>query len=473
MISKVGKSFASIPGPKGLPFFGNLLNYTIFGNYTIDRLADAYVHYRRKYGDIFKEDLGSVTFVHVANPQEIVKVMQNESKYPIRTLLPIFEALNKYNNYELGLMGNGENWWKSRQPIQKIMAHPTAASAYLETQIAVSNDFVDYIKSKSDENGLLPDSLEDITNYAMESIGTVAFGIRLGALRMYPNPENKEFVILMKRYFDMIAKSCFTIPLFLHFQTPFYKEFLAIKERIDEICKGFLENGRREEYNKDLNIIASLSNISWTERQKIDLAITLLQAGVESTANSLCFLLYNLSQNQQVQEKLHKEIDTVIGKNELKFDDINKLNYLKACLKESFRIYFPTIAGTNRIIGKTMKIGDYEIPSGTRLVINCEAIAKSKTYFENAMEYKPERWLTSSGERRKIPTGCLLPFGYGRRMCIGRRFAEQEIYLAVIKLLQNFRIEENGIEKLGTKTSVFKKPDRKVNFRFIVRNPVT
>lgn len=470
MISKTVKSFSSIPGPKGFPIVGNLLNYTKFGDYSIDTLSDAYVNYRRRYGDVFREDLGNVSFVHVTNPFEMVKIMQSESKYPRRSLLPILEALNKFENFELGLMGNGQEWWKFRQPIQKTMVHPLAASAYLKTQIRVADDFTMYIEDKLKDDDVLPDTLDDITNYAMEAIGTVAFGMRLGALNQYPDPVKKRFVVLMKKYFDMVAKSCFMFPLFLHFKTPFYKDFLNVKREIDEISMNFLEKGERKEYNKDLNIINALSNINLTENQKINLAITLLQAGVESTANSLCFLLYNLSQNPHVQEKLHNEIISKIDDKEIEFQDINKMEYLKACLKESFRIYFPTIAGTNRILEKTIKVNDYEIPAGTCIVINCESITKSSKYFDDSLQYKPERWLTCpTGNRKKIPTGCLLPFGYGKRMCIGRRFAEQEIYLAIIKILKKFKIEENGKETLGTKTSTFKKPNRKVNFKFIPR----
>lgn len=484
MISKAIKSFSSIPGPKGLPVVGNLLNYTKLGEYSKDTVSDAYVDYRRKYGDIFKEDLGNVSFVHVTNPHEITKVMQNESKYPKRVLFPIYQALRKFDKCELGLLGNGEEWWKVRQPIQKTMVHPAAASAYLKTQIKVADDFIAYIKDKSAKgvDGVLPDTLEDITNYAMESIGTVAFGIRLGALNDNPSEEKKRFVILMKRYFEMVAKSCFMVPLFLHFKTPFYKEFSRVKKEIDDISRNFLKTKETvKDYNKDVNIIASLSQVDWTESEKINLAITLLQAGVESTAHTLCFLLYNLSKNPHVQDKLYDEINSVIGDNEIEFNHLNDLEYMKACLKESFRIYFPILAGTNRIIEKDMKIKDYEIPSGTCVVINCESITKSGKYFDDSSEFRPERWLKcpinheNEGEQSKkmykrIPKACLLPFGYGKRMCIGRRFAEQEIYLATIKILKNFQIRENGKEILGTKTSTFKKPDRKVNFQFKPRN---
>lgn len=56
-------------------------------------------------------------------------------------------------------------------------------------------------------------------------------------------------------------------------------------------------------------------------------------------------------------------------------------------------------------------------------------------YFDEPTKFVPERWLKGGGNQyRTPPPFVMLPFGYGRRMCIGRRFAEQEIYLALIKV---------------------------------------
>ncbi|KAK2148522.1 hypothetical protein LSH36_492g03017 [Paralvinella palmiformis] len=90
-------------------------------------------------------------------------------------------------------------------------------------------------------------------------------------------------------------------------------------------------------------------------------------------------------------------------------------------------------------------------------------------YFDDPDKFIPERWLkTDRGTLRQPPRFVMLPFGYGTRMCIGRRFAEQEIYLAVIKILSTFRLVYNG-EEIGMINRLFTVPDRPLHIQFIGR----
>jgi cytochrome P450 len=87
----------------------------------------------------------------------------------------------------------------------------------------------------------------------------------------------------------------------------------------------------------------------------------------------------------------------------------------------------------------------------------------SDKYFIKPSKFDPERW-----DRDDIHPYCNLVFGFGARMCIGKRLAEQEIYLTTIKLLQNYRLEYSGQVKI--KTGLFCLPDTPLNLTFIKRN---
>ena len=70
-------------------------------------------------------------------------------------------------------------------------------------------------------------------------------------------------------------------------------------------------------------------------------------------------------------------------------------------------------------------------------MLNHQTMCLQDEYFENATEFQPERWLKDgSATLKRSPPFVMLPFGHGARMCIGRRFAEQELYLALIKVNQ-------------------------------------
>lgn len=117
---------------------------------------------------------------------------------------------------------------------------------------------------------------------------------------------------------------------------------------------------------------------------------------------------------------------------------------------------YPVVIGNGRCMTKDNVIGGYQIPKGVQVVFQHYAISNSEKYFSNPSEFLPERWLKSNEfdhtkgfiSEMKSVDGCpktgvsktqihpfaSLPFGYGRRMCLGRRFAELEIQTLIAKV---------------------------------------
>lgn len=89
-------------------------------------------------------------------------------------------------------------------------------------------------------------------------------------------------------------------------------------------------------------------------------------------------------------------------------------------------------------------------------------ITKTDKYFKNAKKFDPERWIRDENEIHPYST---LSFSFGPRMCVGRRVAEQEIYLTLVKLIRNFKIEYKG-EEPGLKIGLIAAPDRPLNLNF-------
>ena len=97
---------------------------------------------------------------------------------------------------------------------------------------------------------------------------------------------------------------------------------------------------------------------------------------------------------------------------------------------------FPIEGGTTRILTKDVELGGYDVPKGTLVALNNQTMCLQERYFPDADQFIPERWLKSDVcHRHELPKFVMLPFGHGVRMCLGRRFAEQEIYLAIIKVI--------------------------------------
>lgn len=191
-----------------------------------------------------------------------------------------------------------------------------------------------------------------------------------------------------------------------------------------------------------------------------------LVAGVDTTSNSLYYMLYELCINPNIQERLHKEIDTVIGTDkEVTAQHIEKMKYLKCVFKESMRLH-STVPANARILSQDLILDQYKIPKGTIMLFANSHVTSSERFFKNANTFDPSRWEAPSSHPYAA-----LPFGHGVRMCIGRRVAEQEMYLTLIKLIQAYRIEYAGENVPGLKTGLIAAPDQPLNLKFTRRQP--
>ena len=184
---------------------------------------------------------------------------------------------------------------------------------------------------------------------------------------------------------------------------------------------------------------------------------------------TLAFLLYDLAVNPDHQEKLFNEIVEVVGeRGRVTEAKLKKLRYLKACVKESQRMK-PAVQGISRETQQDMVLGGgYQIPSGTVVGVMMMLTMNQEENFDNPHLFRPERWLRGSPTQHTANPFAAMPFGSGPRMCVGRRFAELEIYVAAIKLLQQFRLEYHH-EPIGQKIEYLNIPDKKIKMKFVPR----
>ncbi|KKA18357.1 Fatty acid hydroxylase [Rasamsonia emersonii CBS 393.64] len=184
-----------------------------------------------------------------------------------------------------------------------------------------------------------------------------------------------------------------------------------------------------------------------TDDSIINNMITFLIAGHETTSGLLSFLFYFLLKNPHAYKKAQEEVDTVIGRRKITVEDLSKLPYINACLRESLRLR-PTAAAItvephptkNHEDPVTLGKGKYALEKGERVVILLAKLHRDpEVYGPDADEFKPERMLDENFE--KLPKHAWKPFGNGMRACIGRPFAWQEALLVVAILLQNFNFQ--------------------------------
>jgi cytochrome P450 len=173
-----------------------------------------------------------------------------------------------------------------------------------------------------------------------------------------------------------------------------------------------------------------------SDQQICDEIITILLAGTETTATTLAWVFHEIARHPQVELGLQAEIDTVIGTRPVEFADVARLPYTSRVINEAVRLHSGMIM--MRSATEAIEIGGHHLPAGAELVVSPYLIHRDPRLFVDPEVFDPERWLPD--RLRDLPREAFLPFGLGRRKCIGDTFAEAEMVIAVAAICARWRL---------------------------------
>lgn len=169
---------------------------------------------------------------------------------------------------------------------------------------------------------------------------------------------------------------------------------------------------------------------------------TMIAGGSDTTTVTIIWALSLLLNNRLALKKAKDELDAIVGHERfVKESDLNQLVYLQATIKETLRLYPAAPLAGPRIFTEDCIIGGFHVPKGTRLITNLWKIHTDSEIWEDPLEFKPERFLTThkdidfSGQNFEY-----MPFGSGRRACPGSSFGLQMVSLSLASFLHAFEI---------------------------------
>jgi cytochrome P450 len=191
-----------------------------------------------------------------------------------------------------------------------------------------------------------------------------------------------------------------------------------------------------------------------------------LWAGTETTALTLAWALYEASRKPEVAERIRREGEEVWGSagREPTAADYSALAYTRAVVQETMRLY-PPIWGLIRVAAKADEIGGKQIRAGDRIVLFAYGTHHNARYWPDPESFEPERWMPEGGKKR-VPTPYIyLPFGGGKRSCIGGAMSQVENTLALSMLLRRFAPEYVGQDPAPINATVTLTPKGGLHFR--------
>jgi len=179
-------------------------------------------------------------------------------------------------------------------------------------------------------------------------------------------------------------------------------------------------------------MIDSHDNENMTETELIQNFFLFFLAGHKTTSGTLSLVLDIFASHPEIQRKCREEVDNVLPGQNPDYDSIKNLKYLDNVIHETMRIR-GVVNGLGRVAKQDCTLAGYHIPKGTFLLIAMSNLHNDPDVWDNPQEFIPERW-----DSPKVQKNVLMPFGLGERICLGMTFANLEMRLCLVKLLQRY-----------------------------------
>ncbi|XP_029174794.1 probable cytochrome P450 49a1 isoform X1 [Nylanderia fulva] len=441
------RPYSEIPGPKPIPLLGNTWRFLPYlGDFDIQAVDKLSKRLHDQYGDIVKVEglLGRPDMVFVYDANEIERIFRREEKMPHRPSMPSLDyykhVLRKdfFQDNPGVIAVHGESWYNFRSKVQQVMLQPRTARMYIGAIEEASEALLRRIARIRDGKHEVPnDFLNEMHKWSLESIARVALDVRLGCLDDNADAETQKLIDSLITFFKNVPVLELKIPFWKIFNTPTWQQYVnaldTIVSTISKYTAAALSRAKNNvDSDKELSLLERVLALEGDTKVASILALDLFLVGVDTTSTAVASVLYQLALHPEKQSLAYEEICNVFPQINTPLEAINvdNLKYLRACIKETLRMY-PVVIGNGRSTTSDTIIGDYHVPKGVHVVFQHYVISNLEKYFPRCHEFLPERWLREDEVRHGFAS---LPFGYGRRMCLGRRFAELEMIIVISKV---------------------------------------
>ncbi|XP_022919655.2 probable cytochrome P450 6a17 [Onthophagus taurus] len=339
----------------------------------------------------------------------------------------------------------GEKWKNLR-----VKLTPTFTSGKMKMMFPIMVDISEKLIQSVQNGGLNKVEVKSLAvRFTTDIIGCCAFGIDCNSLE----DPNAEFCVQGKRVFTMTRLEW--LRSFVCFICPNFSRFIGLRflpkgptSFFWNIIKNNAELREESEIRRNdfFQLLLDLKNgdekLSFQELAAQ--AFLFFAAGYETSSLTLSLALYELSKNEEVQNKLREDVLNVIKKYDgvVTYEGLNEMEYLDKVVKETLRKY-PPLPLLNRICTQ-----DYHIPNsqfllkkGLKIFVPIEKIHYDPEFYPNPDIFDPDRFTEENVNKR--PHFSYLPFGEGPRICIGMRFGMMQTKIGLVGLIKNFKMRTN------------------------------
>ncbi|XP_048738009.2 cytochrome P450 2C28-like [Ostrea edulis] len=437
---KTSRDPALPPGPPTVPFVGNILSISP------GSMLENFQTYRKRYGDVFSLITGTKTMVIVNGLDTIRDIFIKHGD--IVSERPDIFAAKEIAKYKGIILSSGEFWKEHRTFSLNALREFGFGKRSLESKIMEEVGVL--VQELQSQNGQ-PFNIQTLITACISNIMcSINFGQR------FEHDDNR-FLSLLEMINESLSNGNL---LFIASIFPFLRyipgdplKLRKVLHNVDVVSDyiyqsikshddSFDENNIRDfidVYMKKLKSEESNPHTTFDVEQVMKVVMDLFVAGTETTSTALRWFAVFMIRNPEVQEKIRKEINDVIGDSRYpSMNDKPNLPYTEAVLHEVLRIGCIVPLSIPHGLKENLKYKDFIIPKDAILIPNLHSILFDSEMFENPKDFQPERFLDVDGKLKNVDK--VLVFSLGRRVCLGESLARMELFLFATTLIQRFQI---------------------------------
>lgn len=433
------RTIDQLPGPSRLPLLGNA-HQVRFGR--LHLIVDDWCDH---YGPIFRFDVGRSTVVVVDDLDEVHRILRDRPDRFRRG------GRVKAVAEEMGNSGvfseEGDVWRRQRRLVVSALN-----SAHVHRYFHIIRTATERLhrKLRSEARKGRPLEIgEHLMSYSLDVVSALALGHDMNTLE---NGES-ELQHHIERVFAMTLRRVYSpVPYWRRLKLPADRALdrslaeldSAVARSIEEARARMAKNPALLEEPENLlegMLAAQHEEGRFTDREIIGNAHTLLNAGQDTTSNTMTWTTWFLASRASIQKRWAEEADQLLGDQTFPPDaqTADKLAYGEAVLRESMRLKPVTPVIGAEAIGDETILGT-RVPGGTRLWLPTRRLSLKAV--ARGMEFDPDRWLLADKGGDEVPDQrTFLTFGAGPRFCPGRNLAFLSAKTAMGMIARNFEIE--------------------------------
>jgi cytochrome P450 len=414
----------TIPGPRGYPLLGVMPEM-------VSDMLGLFTNTAREYGGIAQFKLLNKNYLLVTNPDYVKYILQDNYKNYIRG-----------RSVETGrvLLGNGlplidgDFWLRERRILQPAF-HRERLGKLAKVFTNVIDGFMQdwEAKARMEQPLDLDDEMMRLTLTAIiKSMFSAQIDDKIQALSHAFNVASK---FMLWRSQQMWAPPL-SVPV------PRNREYNRALKVLNETIYPLIAERRKNPKDDLLGMMLEMRDADtgegMSDQQARDEIVTIFFAGHETTAATMAWAFYLLSQHPEIEERLRMEIKIVLDGRQPTFADLPKFAYLQQVINEVLRLYPAAYLFAREAVLEDVLDG-YPIPANTLIFISPFVTHRDPKYWLDPERFDPDRFTAEQVASR--PRHVYYPFGEGPHVCLGNNFALMEMQLILVMTLQRFRLK--------------------------------